>query len=90
MDVLRQVASVLTVLALLGAALWGLRGRRAAALGWWRRSEARSKSLQSIDRLALSPQHSLHLVEIEGRQLVVATHPRGCTLLTEIAKGAGA
>ncbi len=84
MDVLRQVLSVLLVFALLGGALWFLR-RKAAG---WQQPLGRARSLQSLERLALSPQHSLHVVEIEGRRLVVATHPQGCTLLTELASGA--
>jgi len=52
-------------------------------------SGARSKSLHSLERLALSPQHSLHLIDVNGRQLLVAVHPQGCTLLGDIAAGAG-
>ena len=92
MEGLRPALSVLLVFALLGVALAALRrGRVTALLGRpWRRPAARSKSLRSLERLALSPQHALHLVQFEGRQLLVATHPRGCTLLTEMAKGVSA
>lgn len=92
MEILRQALSVLLVFALLGAALWALRRRGSLALGqpWWRRAQGGSKSLQSIERLSLTPQHSLHLIRIDGRDLVVATHPQGCTVLTEPARGASA
>ncbi len=83
MDLARQVASVLLVFALLGCALWFLR-RKAGA---WQPAGGRSKSLQSLERLALSPQHSLHIVQVDGRRLVLATHPQGCTLLTELTDG---
>jgi flagellar biogenesis protein FliO len=81
METVRQVASVLAVFAILGAVLWLLRrGGIASLRGGWRQQP---KSLESIERLALTPQHALHLVKIQGRELVVATHPQGCTLLLE-------
>jgi hypothetical protein len=30
----------------------------------------------------LTAQHAVHLVRIDGRELVVATHPQGCSLLS--------
>lgn len=87
MDVgtLRQALSVLLVFLLLGFALWKLRqpgsGR---SLTWrppWRRPAAAGRSLQAVERLALTPQHMLHLVRVDGRELVVATHPQGCSFM---------
>lgn len=86
-DALRQAGAVLLVLALLGAALWAL--RRA---GWYRPGitgvaaggSRRGRALESVERMALTPQHSLHLIEAEGRRLLVAAHPQGCTLLAEL------
>ena len=96
MDVIRDVFSVLAVFGLLGAALWAL--RRGAVTGWggavrgWpgafaRQAQGKSKSLETVERMALTPQHSLHLVRIHGRELVVATHPQGCALLLETSGG---
>jgi flagellar biogenesis protein FliO len=88
MEGLREAGSVLLVFALLGAVLWALRRGRSPRLAdkrWWPRTAGRRPSLQSLERLPLSPQHVLHLVEIDGRRLVVATHPQGCTFLTEKA-----
>ena len=76
MDGLRQVLSVLLVFALLGAALWKLRR------GPWNRISKKGRSLELVEKLALTPQHALHLIRVEGREIVVATHPRGCTLMT--------
>jgi flagellar biogenesis protein FliO len=88
MEIARQVSSVLLVFALLGGALWALRG--SAGFRGWSRGQKRAKSIESLDRLVLTPHHSLHLVRIQGRELVVATHPQGCVLLleTESARGA--
>jgi flagellar biogenesis protein FliO len=51
-------------------------------LGFGRRP-GRERSLASVERLTLTPQHSLHLVRIQGREVVVATYPHGCAVLTE-------
>ncbi|MBZ5601597.1 MAG: flagellar biosynthetic protein FliO [Acidobacteriia bacterium] len=85
MEMVRQVLSVLAVFGLLGAALWVMRRGGFASLRGLRRD---STSLESIERLPLTPQHALHLVKIRGRELVVATHPQGCALLLDSVDGA--
>jgi hypothetical protein len=101
MEVARQILSVLGVFLLLGLALWKLRrshGARTMAkesAGWFRitgglglggmRSRGCEPVLERVDRLALTPQHVLHLVRVRGREMVVATHPHGCLLLTKTA-----
>jgi flagellar biogenesis protein FliO len=42
----------------------------------------------AVERLSLTPQHSLHMVRVNGREFVVATHPQGCTLVTAVAEQA--
>jgi flagellar biogenesis protein FliO len=78
---LRQALSVLLVFSLLGLALWKLRRPGFAFHPPWRRPRASARSLETIERLALTPQHMLHLVRVQGREVVVATHPHGCTVL---------
>jgi flagellar biosynthetic protein FliO len=81
MDILRQALAVGLVLGLLAAALWLLRRQ---GLARWRgpRLGRRAAGLMSpIERLALSPQHSLCLVRIGERALLVAVHSGGCSLL---------
>lgn len=78
MEIARQVLSVLFVFGLLGAALWTLRrGGRVSFKG----SAGKLRSLQSVERISLTPNHALHLVRIRGREVVVATHPQGCVVL---------
>lgn len=99
----RQAASVVFVFALL-AGLWLIR-RRSLPQVFRRGSMRPTRSLRAVERLSLTPQHTLHLlhVQIQGgeREVVVATHPEGCTLLMSAAllgeaisngasKGAGA
>jgi hypothetical protein len=94
---LRQLISVLLVFALLGVTLFALRRGALASLpglATFRgnpfrlgRTPARRKSLESLERLTLTQHHALHLVRIQGREVVVATHPRGCQLLSQDAEG---
>jgi hypothetical protein len=100
MDVARQVFSVLLVFSLLGAVLWLLRrGGRISFQGFTvrglaaKRALGNSRSMVAVERLALTPQHTLHLVRINGREVLVATHPQGCSVVTPAAEraiGAGA
>jgi flagellar biogenesis protein FliO len=39
------------------------------------------RQLESIERLPLTPHHSLHLVRVEDRTVLVAVSPGGCSLL---------
>ena len=82
MDLLQQAVPIIAVLALLAAGLWALNRRGLAVIGT--RSGA-ARRMQVVERLPLTAQHSLHLVRIEGRLMVVASAPGGCTLLGPIA-----
>ena len=75
-DPMPALAGVLTVLA---AALWWLRKKGAVRF----RSCARRapRRLESIERLALSPHHALHLVRLDDRAILVAQSPSGLALL---------
>jgi flagellar biogenesis protein FliO len=77
-EIIQQGASVVFVFALLGGALWWLRGRKMVAFGPARHETPR---LEVIDRVRLTPQHSVHLVRTGSRELTIAVHPAGCTLL---------
>ena len=83
MDFLQGITiSVLVVLALAGT-LFVLRRR-----GWITANSGPGlpKRLQALERVALTPQHSLHLVRVDDRVVVVASAPGGCSVL-EIKAG---
>lgn len=75
---MQSLAGIAAVFLLLGAALWWLR-RKALASGG---ANASGRQVaERIGRLRLGPQHSLELVRLADRVLVVAVHASGCTLL---------
>jgi flagellar biogenesis protein FliO len=80
MEWIRQMLAVAAVLGLLLGGLAWLR-RRGFALPAARSAARRPRHLEPVDRLALTPQHSLHLVRMGGRALLVGRSPSGITLL---------
>ena len=75
MEWMRQIAGVAMVFALLGAALWAFRRRG------WLAARAAGRRMQAVERLALAPHHSLCLVRLGGRGILIGLSPSGCTVL---------
>lgn len=81
MEPIRQILAVLLVLGLLGGTLYWLRsktGARFAVKGFGRPG---GRQMRSIEQLRLTPQHSLHMVRVGDRILLVALSPGGCSVL---------
>ena len=80
MDVVQQFLAVAITLGGLVALVW-----MAKKKGWAQvRMRARaglSKRLEVIDQLALTPNHSIHLIQLADRTLLVGLSPNGCNLL---------
>ncbi|MBI5283296.1 MAG: flagellar biosynthetic protein FliO [Candidatus Solibacter usitatus] len=68
--------AVVTVFSLLGGALWILRRQGRLSPGGFS-GRAASGPLQAVGRLALTPQHCLHLVRVEQRTVLIVTHAAG-------------
>ena len=87
MEVIQQIAAVGLVLLLLAGSLWVLwrRGFAAIAIS----GKPSERRLRSLERLQLGPQHTLHLVRVDGRELLVASSPSGCALVDRLANPAG-
>ena len=81
---IRQVLATLTVLAMLGGALWWLRRKGYAQFAAKTRSGGRDRSMRLIERLSLTPHHTLHLVRVGRRTILVAASPGGCSLLDSV------
>lgn len=74
MGIIRQSLAIVLVFALLWATRWLLRKK-----GW--RTKAAPVLLESRGKLALTARHSIHLIRIGDRNLIVALHPDGVTFL---------
>ena len=85
MDVMEQIAAVAGVLTLLAATLWWLRRRGFAGMPLARRPARRR--LECLERLPLSPHHTLHLVRLGEAALLVASSPTGCSLIGSFSSG---
>jgi flagellar biogenesis protein FliO len=79
MEAMRQMAAVAGVLTVLAGTLWWLRRRGFAGVLPARRQAA--PKLECLERLPLGPQHTLHLVRLGGKGLLVASWPGGCALV---------
>lgn len=82
----QQYFAIAVVLSLLGAALWWLRRRGYAAPAMGPRGARR---LETLERLPLSPQHTLHLVRAGDETLLLACSPAGCSLVRELGRPGG-
>jgi flagellar biogenesis protein FliO len=81
-DVLQQIAAVCLVigLAVLAASL----SRKGAGSGLlrYRWGASGSGRMEVVQRLMLTPQHSICIIRIDGRELTVGLHPGGITVMT--------
>ena len=82
MDFLEPLAAIGFVMALLGASLFLLKKRGAVSF----RSSGGKKRMESVERLALGPQHALHLIRLDGRSVLVATAPTSVQVLGETSQ----
>ena len=82
MELSQQLLAVGLVLALFLVAAAAAQRR-----GWLRMNlPARSRPgrpLELIDRFTLTPQPQLHLLRIEDRTLLIATHPKGVNIVEQ-------
>jgi len=81
MEILRELSAAGSVLLLLGGFLWWLRRKGVARAG----RGGRQRVLEVVDRTVLSPHHSLHLVRLAGRGLLLGVSPAGCAVLESFA-----
>jgi flagellar biogenesis protein FliO len=81
MDEIRQALAVLTVLGILAGTLWWLRRKGLAQFALKPGSAGRTRHMKVVERLTLTPQHSLHLVRVGSRTVLIAASPSRCALL---------
>ncbi len=88
MEIMRQAGAAVGVISLLLVCLWWLRNKGIAA-PVWRGASRPARRLESLERLPLTAQHTLHLVRWAGRELLIASSPSGCALVDAEPPGDG-
>lgn len=81
MESIQQALTVVAVLAVLACTLYWLRARGMAQFSMPGFRSGAPRRMQSVERLPLTPQHSLHLIRVGGRELLVAVFPGGCSIM---------
>jgi flagellar biosynthetic protein FliO len=74
----QQLLAIFLVLGLLFAALWLLRHQGLARLAPRLLRQNSKPQMEVLERVALGARHSLHLVALNGRLIVVGVSPDGC------------
>jgi len=85
MDTLTQFLPAALVIALLAAAVWALKRASFGGFSLPVRAASRNRLLEPLDRLTLSPQHTLHVVGVGGRRILIVVHPSGCSVVDSAA-----
>jgi flagellar biogenesis protein FliO len=81
MEALQPLLAVLFVLGLLGGSLYWLRTKGLARFTGKGAGRQGARRMQALERLPLTPQHSLHLVSVGGRSLLILVSPGACTVV---------
>jgi flagellar biogenesis protein FliO len=84
-DMYRQFLGVLLVLGILVAALYLLKQRGLARFTGMRIGGPQ-RVMKVLERVPLTAQHAVHLVQIGQRRVLIASSPRSCQLITEISE----
>ncbi len=83
---LGQIIAVFSVLTLLAAMLWLLRRRGLATVNTvLAKRLSKQKWMQVVERMPLTANHSLHLVRIGDRVILIGVSPSGCQQLDSFA-----
>jgi hypothetical protein len=80
-DFVRQLAGVAVVFMLLGAGVFLLGRRRPGSFLPFIRSGRPRGHMEVVERLYLTPHHSLHMVRVGRKHFLISMHPAGCTVV---------
>jgi flagellar biosynthetic protein FliO len=80
LETFSQSIAAFLVLLLLVAFLWAMRRRGLASFNLaLTKSLAKQKAMQVVERLPLTAHHSLHLVRVQDRLILIGVSPSSCT-----------
>lgn len=85
MEVYRQFGGVLLVLGTLVFLLY-MAQRRGWAQWSGLRNTGNQRTVTVLERIRLTPQHTLHVLAIGERRLLVTSSPGSCQLIAELPK----
>lgn len=86
---LDQLLAVAGVLGILILSLYLLRSRGLAAFRLPGRRGRPASGIEVLDRIVLTTQHSLHLVRLADRAVLIGVSPGGCSRLAEFEWSGG-
>ena len=84
MDLLQPLAAVGFVLSLLGLTLMFLKKRGAASFRLHRLTGAGARRLETLEKLSLGPQHSLYVVRVDDRSVLIGTGGGSVQILCDL------
>ena len=83
---LGQIIAVFFVLLLLAATLWLLRRKGLVAVNTvLAKRTSKQRLMQVVERVPLTANHSLHLVKIQDRVILIGVSPSGCQQIDSFA-----
>jgi flagellar biogenesis protein FliO len=85
-DVYRQFVGVLLVLGILVTALYLLKQRGIVRFKSVRGLGGPDRLVKVVERIPLDAQHTVHLVQIGERRILIASSPGSCQLITEVSE----
>ncbi len=86
---LQQVLAVSGVLLALVTSLYVLSRKGMVRFTMLGKFTSDTRRMQAIERLTLTAQHSLHLVKVSGRELLILVSPTGCSIVDSYPPAAG-
>lgn len=87
---LQQILAALLVLALLIATLWLLRRKGLASVNLaLPRRFSGARQIDVIERVSLTAHHSLHLVRVHDRTILIGVSPSGCQRIATFRASSG-
>ena len=84
-----QILAALFVLALLAGTLWLLRRKGVANVHLTLPKRfSGAKQMDRVEHISLSPHHSLHLVRVRNRTILIGISPSGCNRIASFRDSA--
>lgn len=81
MITVEQIGAILLVFVLLFGLMWIVRRKELVASASSLFASRAGGRMKVVQRIGLTPQHSVFLLEIESRTVVLATYTGGCSVL---------